>query len=141
MAWVNTQLGNAKRSPDGSYRSIQAKYLAHYLAALQYCSNRLYDLVALAETLLRARSAQRTQPSQSETEPCRRLLPRHAALPNGDQSPATFLLHGDSGSRTARVVLMWPTPLTTAEVLRLSFDPKPVASQIMMKIPGDQEKL
>lgn len=109
MAWVNTQLGNAKRSPDGSYRSIQPKYLAHYLAALQYCSNRLYDLVALAETLLRARSAQRTQPSQSETEPRRRLLPRHAALPNGDQSPATFLLHGDSGSRTARVVLINPT--------------------------------
>ena len=54
LVWVNTVLGNVKRSMDGSYHSIQPKYLARYLAEFQYRFNRRYDLAALAERLLHA---------------------------------------------------------------------------------------
>ena len=36
LVWVNTVLGNVKRSMDGSYHSIQPKHLARYLAEFLY---------------------------------------------------------------------------------------------------------
>ncbi len=57
LTWVNTLLGNVKRSMDGSYHSVQPKHLACYLAEFQYRFNRRYDLAALAEKLLRTAAA------------------------------------------------------------------------------------
>ena len=42
---------------DGSYHAVRPKYLAQYLVEFQYRFNRRYDLVALAERLLRAAAA------------------------------------------------------------------------------------
>ena len=61
--WVNTVLGNVKRSMDGSYHSIKPKYLARYLAEFQYRFNRRYDLAVLPERLLRAAAATLPHPA------------------------------------------------------------------------------
>ena len=42
---------------DGSYHSIQPKYLVRYLTEFQYRFNRRYDLAVLAERLLRSAAA------------------------------------------------------------------------------------
>lgn len=54
LLWVNTLLGNVKRSLHGTYHAFRAKYAARYLAEFQYRFNRRYDLAALPERLLRA---------------------------------------------------------------------------------------
>ena len=47
LAWVNTILGNVKRSLDGTYHAFRPRYAARYLAEFQYRFNRRYDLAAL----------------------------------------------------------------------------------------------
>lgn len=54
LLWVNTILGNVKRSLHGTYHAFAAKYAARYLAEFQYRFNRRYDLTALPERLLQA---------------------------------------------------------------------------------------
>ena len=50
LLWVNTILGNMKRSLDGTYHHFEA----HYLAEFQYRFNRRYDLAAMLPRLLQA---------------------------------------------------------------------------------------
>ena len=50
LTWVNTILGNVKRSLDGTCHVCAPRYLAEF----QYCFNRRYDLAALLQRLLRA---------------------------------------------------------------------------------------
>ena len=53
--WVNTMLGNLKRSLSGTYHAIgHAKYGARYLAEFAYRFNRRFDLSAMVPRLLRA---------------------------------------------------------------------------------------
>ncbi len=54
LHWVNTILGNVKRSLDGTYHAFRRKYAARYLAEFQYRFNRRYDLAALPQRLLQA---------------------------------------------------------------------------------------
>jgi transposase-like protein len=54
LLWVNTILGNVKRSLHGTYHAFAAKYAARYLAEFAYRFNRRYDLTALPERLLHA---------------------------------------------------------------------------------------
>ena len=54
LLWVNTILGNVKRSLDGTYHAFGAKYAARYLAEFQYRFNRRYDLTELPQRLLEA---------------------------------------------------------------------------------------
>ena len=54
LHWVNTILGNVKRSLDGTYHACRAKYAARYLAEFQYRFNRRYDLTELPQRLLQA---------------------------------------------------------------------------------------
>ena len=44
MSWVNTLLGNLKRSMHGSYHHVISKYLPRYLAEFSYRSNRRFSL-------------------------------------------------------------------------------------------------
>lgn len=53
--WVNTMLGNLKRSLNGTYHSFDhVKYAARYLAEFSYRFNRRFDLPAMIPRLLRA---------------------------------------------------------------------------------------
>ena len=54
LLWVNTILGNVKRSLDGTYHHFEAHYAARYLAEFQYRFNRRYDLAAMPQRLLQA---------------------------------------------------------------------------------------
>ncbi len=54
LLWVNTILGNVKRSLDGTYHAFRPKYAARYLAEFQFRFNRRYDLAALPQRLLQA---------------------------------------------------------------------------------------
>ena len=54
LLWVNTILGNVKRSLDGTYHHFEAHYAARYLAEFQYRFNRRYDLAAMLPRLLQA---------------------------------------------------------------------------------------
>ena len=54
LGWVNTVPGNVKRSMNGTYHRLDAKYAGRYLAEFQYRFNRRYDLAALPRRLLRA---------------------------------------------------------------------------------------
>ena len=54
LRWVNTILGNVKRSLDGTYHHFEAHYAARYLAEFQYRFNRRYDLAAMLPRLLQA---------------------------------------------------------------------------------------
>ena len=58
LLWVNTILGNVKRSLDGTYHHFEAHFEAHYaaryLAEFQYRFNRRYDLAAMPQRLLQA---------------------------------------------------------------------------------------
>ena len=54
LTWVNTTLGNVKRSMDGTYHAVAPLCAARYLAEFQYCFNRRFDLAALPQRLLRA---------------------------------------------------------------------------------------
>lgn len=55
LRWVNTVLGNLKRTLAGTYHAFDhAKYAARYLAEFAYRFNRRFDLAAMPERLLRA---------------------------------------------------------------------------------------
>ena len=54
LLWVNTILGNVKRSLDGTCHHFEAHYAARYLAEFQYRFNRRYDLAAMLPRLLQA---------------------------------------------------------------------------------------
>ena len=54
LRWVNTMLGNVKRSIDGTYHAIDAKHVPRYLAAFSYRFNRRYQLADLVPRLVYA---------------------------------------------------------------------------------------
>ena len=60
LTWVNTLLGNVKRSIDGTYHACDARYAGRYLAEFAYRFNRRYQLVDLVPRL--AYVALRTAP-------------------------------------------------------------------------------
>jgi transposase-like protein len=60
LAWVNTMLGNLKRSIHGSYHAVASKHLPRYLAEFSYRFNRRYDLPSMIPRL--AYTAVRTPP-------------------------------------------------------------------------------
>ncbi len=60
LHWVNTMLGNLKRSIHGTYHSVSAKHLPRYLAEFSYRFNRRFDLAAMIPRL--AYVALRTPP-------------------------------------------------------------------------------
>ena len=51
LTWLNTMLGNLKRSIDGTYHAIDAKHLPRYLAGFSYRFNRRYKLADLVPRL------------------------------------------------------------------------------------------
>ena len=91
LTWVNTLMGNMKRSMDGTYHSVRPKYLARYLAEFQYRFNRRYDLAAMADRLLRA-AAPKTGPAEARPRGAARfsLAGRPSAHPGGDPRTATL---------------------------------------------------
>lgn len=52
--WVNTALGNIKTALVGTYRSVQEKHVARYLAEFEYRFNRRYDLAGMIPRLAHA---------------------------------------------------------------------------------------
>ena len=44
LSWVNTVLGNIKRSLHGSYHNVSSKHLPRYLAEFSYRFNRRFSL-------------------------------------------------------------------------------------------------
>ena len=58
LTWVNTILGNVKRSLNGTYHAFgpryAPRYAPRYLAEFQYRFNRRYELAALPQRLLTA---------------------------------------------------------------------------------------
>lgn len=54
LAWVNTVLGNVKRSLDGVCHRIDTKHLPRYLAEFSHSCNRRYELAALVPRLVHA---------------------------------------------------------------------------------------
>jgi len=63
LRWVNTMLGNLKRSLAGTYHSFDhARYGARYLAEFAYRFNRRFDLPAMVPRLLRAAATTKPLP-------------------------------------------------------------------------------
>ncbi len=60
LGWVNTLLGNVKRSIDGTYHACSSRYAGRYLAEFAYRFNRRYQLADLVPRL--AYVAARTAP-------------------------------------------------------------------------------
>ncbi len=60
LTWVNTLLGNVKRSIDGTYHACDSRYAGRYLAEFAYRFNRRYQLADLVPRL--AYVAARTPP-------------------------------------------------------------------------------
>ena len=54
FAWVNTMIGNVKRSINGTYHAINAKHLPRYLAEFCYRFNRRFDLQTIMPQFLMA---------------------------------------------------------------------------------------
>lgn len=54
FAWVNTMIGNVKRSINGTYHAINPKHLPRYLAEFCYRFNRRFDLEAMMPRFLYA---------------------------------------------------------------------------------------
>jgi hypothetical protein len=52
FAWVNTMIGNVKRSINGTYHAINAKHLPRYLAEFCYRFNRRFDLQTIMPQFL-----------------------------------------------------------------------------------------
>jgi hypothetical protein len=52
FAWVNTIIGNVKRSINGTYHAINAKHLPRYLAEFCYRFNRRFDLQTIMPRFL-----------------------------------------------------------------------------------------
>lgn len=52
--WVNTMLGNVKRSIHGTYHSISKKHIPRYLAEFCFRFNRRFCMPAMIPTLLKA---------------------------------------------------------------------------------------
>ena len=52
FAWVNTLIGNVKRSINGTYHAINPKHLPRYLAEFCYRFNRRFDLQAMMPRFL-----------------------------------------------------------------------------------------
>lgn len=59
--WVNTLLGNLKRSLDGTFHAVRRQHVHRYLAAFEWRFNNRFDLAGaidrLAETMLDAKPA------------------------------------------------------------------------------------
>lgn len=51
FTWVNTMIGNVKKSLHGSYHSIHPKHLPRYLAEFSYRFNRRFDLKSMVARL------------------------------------------------------------------------------------------
>ena len=72
FAWVNTMIGNVKRSINGTYHAINPKHLPRYLAEFCYRFNRRFDLAAILPRL--GSAAVRTPPMPHRllvlAEPC-----------------------------------------------------------------------
>ncbi|HEY8129929.1 MAG TPA: IS1595 family transposase [Hyphomicrobium sp.] len=51
--WVNTAVGNIKTALVGTYRSVQEKHVARYLAEFEYRFKRRYDLAGMIPRLAR----------------------------------------------------------------------------------------
>ena len=60
LSWVDTILGNIKRSLHGSYHSVSSRHLPRYLAEFSYRFNRRFSLREMFPRL--AYVALRTQP-------------------------------------------------------------------------------
>lgn len=52
FAWVNTMIGNVKRSINGTYHAINPKHLPRCLAEFCYGFNRRFDLQAIIPRFL-----------------------------------------------------------------------------------------
>jgi hypothetical protein len=62
--WVNTMIGNVKRSIHGTYHSVSSKHLPRYLAEFNFRFNNRFNMGSMIEVLLK--QAVKTKP-----------LPRH----------------------------------------------------------------
>jgi hypothetical protein len=60
FTWVNTMIGNVKRSFNGTYHKVSEKHLPRYLAEFNYRFNRRFDLAGMLDRL--AYAAVRTPP-------------------------------------------------------------------------------
>lgn len=49
--WINTVLGNLKKTVKGTYQSIKSKYVSRYLAEFQYRFNSRFDLKEMFRSL------------------------------------------------------------------------------------------
>lgn len=54
FAWVNTMIGNVKRSINGTYHAVNPKHLPRYLAEFCYRFNRRFDLQSIMPRFLTA---------------------------------------------------------------------------------------
>ena len=52
FTWINTMIGNVKRSINGTYHTIKPKHLPRYLAEFCYRFNRRFDLQAMMPRFL-----------------------------------------------------------------------------------------
>jgi hypothetical protein len=66
FAWVNTMLGNVKRSLHGTYHAISAKQLPPYLAEFCHQFNRRYNLAEMLPPAPRS-SGRRPCPAASSS--------------------------------------------------------------------------
>ena len=51
--WVNTMIGNVKRSIHGTYHSISSKHLPRYLAEFNFRFNNRFDMGSMVEILIK----------------------------------------------------------------------------------------
>ena len=51
--WVNTMIGNVKRSIHGTYHSISSKHLPRYLAEFNFRFNNRFDMGSMIEILIK----------------------------------------------------------------------------------------
>ncbi len=136
LTWVNTLMGNMKRSMDGTYHSVRPQYLARYLAEFQYRFNRRYELAAMADRLLRAAAPPRCgsiQPGWQAVGSSRGRSPhRDAPATQGNRSDCV-----GPRSPTLRFVWIAPSPLTARVDLPLPYCPILASSRIGMQLLGN----
>ena len=51
--WVNTMIGNVKRSIHGTYHSVSSKHLPRYLAEFSFRFNNRFDMGSMIEVLIK----------------------------------------------------------------------------------------
>ena len=72
LPWVNTVLGNIKRSLHGSYHHVSSKHLPRYLAEFSYRFNRRFSLPEMFPRLVHV--ALRTPPMPTECSSWLRIM-------------------------------------------------------------------